>query len=87
MKSILGYVHLMKTVSNFEDILALHNAIRNLPFRCGDQSPRISIVDQQKEGYVIAVKKGCCLRCIRHFLKAKNLSVKEDKNYLTISAK
>lgn len=74
----------MESASNFDDILALHNAVRSLPFRCGDQSPKISIVDKQKDGFVIAVKKKCCLRCIRHLLKDMNLTASEDEKYLSI---
>jgi hypothetical protein len=84
MKSIWVIFVLMKSASNFNDVLVLHNAVSNLPFRCGDQSPRISIVDRQKDGYVIAIKKKCCLRCIRYFLKVMDLSVNEDKKYLII---
>ena len=74
----------MKSVSTFKDVLALHTAVKNIPFKCGEQSPKISIVDQQKDGYVIAIKKQCCLRCVRHFVKSRELSVIEDDNYLTI---
>lgn len=77
----------MKPVSNFKDILALHRAVKNIPFKCGEQSPKISIVDQQNDGYVIAVKKRCCLRCVRHFVESRELSVDEDGNYLTIRTK
>jgi hypothetical protein len=77
----------MTTVPNLEDVIALHNALRKIPFKCGDHSPKICIVDHQKDGYVIAVKKRCCLRCIRKFLEKLNLSVKEDEDYLTISSK
>jgi len=72
---------------NFKDILALHRAVKNIPFRCGELSPRISVVDRQKDGYVIAVKKRCCLRCVRQFLESETLSVSEDEKYLIISTK
>ena len=84
---IVDYSNLMKPVSNLKDILALHSAAKSLPFKCGDQSPKISIVDQQKDGYVIAIKKRCCLRCIRHLIESKNLSAIEDENYLIIRTK
>jgi hypothetical protein len=70
--------------SSFEDVLALHDALSRLPFRCRDYSPRISIVDRQKDGFVIAVKKKCCLVCIRHFLEGRGLSVSEDEKYLIV---
>jgi hypothetical protein len=74
----------VKSASNFDDVLVLHNAVSSLPFRCGDQSPRISIVDKQTDGYVIAIRKKCCSRCIRYFLKVMDLSVNEDEKYLII---
>jgi hypothetical protein len=78
---------LMTASSNLKKILALHCAVNDISFRCGELSPKISIVDRQKDGYVIAVKKRCCLTCIRHFLKSENLSVSEDEKYLIISSK
>jgi hypothetical protein len=75
---------MLESASNFRDVLALHDALGNLPFRCDGQCPRFSIVDRQKDGYVIAVKKDCCLRCIKHFLEVMNFSFSEDEKYLTI---
>jgi len=72
------------SVSNFEDVLALHDALSRVPFRCGAYSPRFSIVDRQKDGYVIAVKKKCCLMCVRHFLEGRGFSVSEDEKYLIV---
>ena len=87
MKSKVFISILMTTFSKLEEVLALHCAVNNIPFRCGELSPKLSIVDRQKDGYVIAVKKKCCLRCIRHFLESENLSVSEDEKYLIISSK
>ena len=87
MKCIVDISLVMKPVSTFKDVLALHRAIKNISFKCGEQSPKISIVDQQNDGYVIAVKKRCCLRCVRHFVESRKLSVDEDDNYLTIRTK
>jgi hypothetical protein len=74
----------MESVSNFEEVLALHDAMSRLPFRCGEHSPKIRIVDRQKDGYVVAVKKKCCLMCIRHFLEGRDFSVSEDEKYLIV---
>ncbi len=87
MKLFVVANSIMTTVSNFKEILAFHCAIKNIDFKCGEQSPKISLIDRQKDGYVIAIKKRCCLRCIRDFLKSKNLSVSEDENYLFIRTK
>jgi hypothetical protein len=80
----LGYIVLMGSASNFSDVLALHDALSRLPFRCGDHSPKIRIVDRQKDGFVIAVKKKCCLMCIRSFLEGRGFSVSEDEKYLIV---
>ena len=74
----------MEFFSSFEDVLALHEALSSLPFKCGDHSPKIRIVDRQKDGYVIAVKKKCCLMCVRHFLEDRGFSVSEDEKYLIV---
>ena len=81
----MGYSILMESVSNFEEVLALHDAMSRVPFRCGVHSPKIRIVDRQKDGYVVAVKKECCLRCIRHFLEGLGLSASEDEKYLIVT--
>jgi hypothetical protein len=60
----------VKSASNFDDVLVLHNAV--------------SSVDKQTDGYVIAIRKKCCSRCIRYFLKVMDLSVNEDEKYLII---
>jgi len=74
----------MGSASDFEEVLALHEAMSRVPFRCGDHSPKIRIVDRQKDGYIVAVKKECCLMCIRQFLAGRGLSVSEDEKYLII---
>jgi len=74
----------VRTVSNFEDVLALHEAMSSLPFRCGEHSPKIRIVDRQRDDYVVAVKKKCCLVCVRQFLEGRGLSVSEDEKYLIV---
>jgi hypothetical protein len=74
----------MESNSIFNDVLALYDAMSSLPFRCGDYSPKIRIVDRQKAGYVVAVKKKCCLRCIRQFLEGRGFSVSEDEKYLIV---
>ena len=84
MKSIWVILVLMESASNFKEILALHDAISDLPLRYDGQCPRISIVDRQKDGYVIVVKKICCLRCVKHFLEVMIFSFSEDEKYLTI---
>ena len=85
MKSVVFISISMSRFSNLKEILALHCAVNEIPFKCGDQSPKISIVDRQKDGYAIAVKKRCCLKCIRDVLEKKNFSVSEDEKYLIIS--
>ena len=74
---------------NFTQTMALHRAVSATLFKCLSESPKITVVDNQKEGYVLKIKKNsakkcchCC--CIRKLSENHNLQVTEDEKYLTI---
>jgi hypothetical protein len=71
--------------------MALYNATSAVLFKCLGEPPKISVVDNQKQGFVLKIKKSsakkcchCC--CIRKFSMDHKLQVTEDENYLTIQS-
>ena len=58
MKLFAVVYFIMATVSNFKEILALHCAMKNIDFKCGEQSPKISLIDHQKDGMLLQSRKG-----------------------------
>ena len=74
---------------NFTETMTLYRAISALTLKCPNEPFKISIIDNQKDGYTLKVKKGidqkccnCC--CIRNFSKHCNFQVSEDSKYLSI---
>jgi hypothetical protein len=73
---------------DFAEIMVLHRDILALPFRCPEDRPKVSIVDNQKDGYSLKLKKSsakeCCHGCcVKELIENRNLRVTEDENYLT----
>jgi hypothetical protein len=73
------------------EIMDLHRTVLAFPFSCLGEPPKISVVDNQKEGYVLKIKKKsakkccrCC--CIKNLCKSMNLRLTEDESYLTINS-
>jgi len=68
--------------------MALYRAFSYGRFRCSGAMPKVSVVDYQREGYALVIRKGTakkfCLRCIKDFFSNKGLRAREDENYLTI---
>lgn len=69
--------------------MSLYTAVSALLFKCPGKPPKISVVDNQKEGYVLKIrkksaKKCCNYCCVKYFAKVHNLQVTEDERYLTI---
>jgi hypothetical protein len=74
---------------NFTQTIALHRRVSATLFKCLNETPKISVVDNQKQGYVLkikkkSVKKCCNYCCVRVFSKENNVQVTEDDNYFTI---
>ncbi|MBN1358916.1 hypothetical protein JW988_09145 [Candidatus Bathyarchaeota archaeon] len=69
--------------------MSLYAVVSASVFKCLGEPPKVSVVDNQKDGYVLKIKKktakkccNCC--CIRYLSENHNLQVTEDDNYLTI---
>lgn len=67
----------------------LYTAVSESLFKCLGEPPKISVVDNQKQGYVLKIRKksakkccNCC--CVRNLSKNHNLQITEDERYLTI---
>ncbi|KON32086.1 hypothetical protein AC478_01340 [miscellaneous Crenarchaeota group-1 archaeon SG8-32-3] len=74
---------------DFTQKMDLHRKISTTLFKCLNKNLKISVVDNQKQGYVLKIKKesakkccNCC--CVRILSKQNNLRVTEDDSYLTI---
>jgi hypothetical protein len=74
---------------NFIETMALYRAISAFSLDCSNESPKICIVDNQKEGYVLKIRmesapEYCHWSCIKNFSKNHNFQVTEDGKYLSI---
>ena len=68
--------------------MALYRAFSAGRFRCSGAKPKVCVVDCQKEGYALVIKRDLarkyCLCCIKDFFSDKGFRTREDENYLTI---
>jgi len=74
---------------NFIETMALYRAISAFSPHCSNKPPKISIVDNQKEGYVLKIRMEsaptyCNWCCIKNFSKYNDFEVTEDGKYLSI---
>ena len=74
---------------NFAETMSLYKTVSTSLFKCFGETPKISLVDNQKEGYVLKIrkksaKKCCHCCCVRNFIENHNIQVTEDERYLTI---
>jgi len=71
--------------------MSLYKAVSTVLFKCLGEPPKISVVDNQKQGYVLKIRKNSAKKCghyccIRNFSKNCNIQVTEDERYLTIQS-
>jgi hypothetical protein len=71
-------------------MLVLYRTVSAFPFKCLAESPKICIVDNQKEGYFLKIKKDsdrkfCLYCCIKKSFRNYNLIVAQDERYVTLS--
>jgi hypothetical protein len=74
---------------NFIETMALYRALSALTLKCPEKPPKISIVDNQNEGYALKIARGlsqqrCNCWCIRNFSEHYNFHVTEDDKYLDV---
>ena len=74
---------------SFKQTLSLFNAFKVRSFKCPDCQPKVTMVDNGNDGYVLVVKKSpdkkCCDGCCaREFAKEEKLRVTEDERYVTL---
>jgi len=83
-KSTDYHTECARLLLNFADTMALYRVVSSVPFKCLDKPPKISVVDNQTEGYALKVKLDCafkrCLHCcVKEFLKMRNLRVRGER--------
>jgi hypothetical protein len=74
---------------NFVEAMGLYRSVSKVHFRCQGDTSKISVVDNENEGYFLKIKKcltkKCCVYCcLKDCSKSSNVLVSEDGDYLTI---
>ena len=69
--------------------MSLYRTVSESLLKCAGEPLKISVFDNQKQGYVLKIRKSsakkCCnYCCVKFFSKTHNVQVTEDESYLTI---
>ena len=71
-------------------MVTLYRAFSVGRFKCSGIVPKINAADYLSDGYALKIAKEStrkfCIGCVKEFTKDKGFRVKEDEDYLTVSA-
>jgi hypothetical protein len=75
-------------VLNFADVMELQSAAVLFHGETPNEAPKFSIVDSQKEGYVLCIKASSVspehLNFLKNLVTSRKLGIKESEGYIII---